>query len=557
MIPEGWWHQVDSDAFTIAVNYWWDGVRDKLVADKRMVPYYARVMLEELIKQQCDTQLSALRSSSITADPSTLEDGRNAVAAILAEKTQCGRERVLLSLDDMGFKAAQRYLATNHTANWRELLANASVGFVAVLTQSWESDELEPDLLDNLFRALGDEEDAIKQQLLTKQAQFRQDCAAEISLRHNSYIHSAGSEAARTAVAQRYGNSKAPLTKDDIFITSGCSGAIDIAVRGLLNPGDNILLPKPGFPFYQALCQPNRIECRFYNLKVRLVLLHKFPCTNELCMVPIQPESNWEIDLKHMQSLVDDNTKAILVNNPSNPCGSVYSKQRVLPHGNAVEDCPCGDCGWLGQTVPDPWLEGRLDHCERPLQQPERRPDGLSQVVTKHSGSKLARPGTCNSMRNPIAIRLDVLTLLCSLTSPERNSRVANAHSRERQGPVTGGLQEAVLCNSRGECQIHHRRDQRDPGSGSGSASGCNVRDGRKTAPKRSILGQDRSDRRCHQVKVHTSTLTKIKDDLDFTQKLLDEEAVFVLPGQVRYMYSAEPIGCPSVEGPPKLTANC
>lgn len=44
-----------------------------------------------------------------------------------------------------------------------------------------------------------------------------------------------------------------------------------------------------------------------------------------------QPENNWEADLEHMQSLVDANTKAILVNNPSNPCGSVYSKvRRVL-----------------------------------------------------------------------------------------------------------------------------------------------------------------------------------------------------------------------------------
>lgn len=40
----------------------------------------------------------------------------------------------------------------------------------------------------------------------------------------------------------------------------------------------------------------------------------------------MQPENNWEADLEMMQSLIDENTKAILVNNPSNPCGSVYSK---------------------------------------------------------------------------------------------------------------------------------------------------------------------------------------------------------------------------------------
>lgn len=89
-------------------------------------------------------------------------------------------------------------------------------------------------------------------------------------MQHNGYIHSAGSEAARAAIAQHFGNMRAPLTMDDIIIASGCSGAIEIALQGLLNPGDNILLPKPGFPLYQALCEAHKIECRFYNLKVSL-----------------------------------------------------------------------------------------------------------------------------------------------------------------------------------------------------------------------------------------------------------------------------------------------
>eukprot|EP00644_Phytophthora_capsici_P002170 jgi/Phyca11/547958/estExt2_Genewise1Plus.C_PHYCAscaffold_270134 len=128
------------------------------------------------------------------------------------------------------------------------------------------------------------------------------------SMKHNRYIHSAGSEEAHAAVAKRYSSSKAPLTPDDILITSGCSGAIDIALRGLLNPGDNILHLKPGFPFYQTLCAQNEFESRFYNL---------------------MPECNWEAELEHMQFLANEKTKAILVNNPSNPCGSVYSKPHL------------------------------------------------------------------------------------------------------------------------------------------------------------------------------------------------------------------------------------
>ena len=87
-------------------------------------------------------------------------------------------------------------------------------------------------------------------------------------MQHNGYIHSAGSEAARTAIAEHFGKPEAPLTMEDVIITSGCSGAIEIALQGLLNPGDNILLPNPGFPLYRALCAAYKIECRFYTLKV-------------------------------------------------------------------------------------------------------------------------------------------------------------------------------------------------------------------------------------------------------------------------------------------------
>ena len=37
------------------------------------------------------------------------------------------------------------------------------------------------------------------------------------------------------------------------------------------------------------------------------------------------PDQDWEVDLEHMESLIDENTAAIIVNSPSNPCGSVFS----------------------------------------------------------------------------------------------------------------------------------------------------------------------------------------------------------------------------------------
>jgi tyrosine aminotransferase len=43
----------------------------------------------------------------------------------------------------------------------------------------------------------------------------------------------------------------------------------------------------------------------------------------------LDPSQNWNIDLKHMESLINNKTKAILINNPGNPCGNVFSRDHL------------------------------------------------------------------------------------------------------------------------------------------------------------------------------------------------------------------------------------
>lgn len=103
------------------------------------------------------------------------------------------------------------------------------------------------------------------------------------------------------------------LTSDDIFITSGCTQAIDVAVAMLARPGANILLPRPGFPIYELCSAFRNMEVRHFNLL---------------------PQQGWEVDLDAIETLADKNTVAMVIINPGNPCGNVYSYQHLKKVGN-------------------------------------------------------------------------------------------------------------------------------------------------------------------------------------------------------------------------------
>ena len=120
----------------------------------------------------------------------------------------------------------------------------------------------------------------------------------------NGYGPSTGFIEARQAVADYVSVPGAEITADDVILCSGCSCALDIAISTMASARQNILVPRPGFPIYTTLSAGQEIETREYNLL---------------------PNRDWESDLGHMESLIDENTAAIIINSPSNPCGSVFS----------------------------------------------------------------------------------------------------------------------------------------------------------------------------------------------------------------------------------------
>ncbi|KMT13115.1 hypothetical protein BVRB_4g086570 [Beta vulgaris subsp. vulgaris] len=130
------------------------------------------------------------------------------------------------------------------------------------------------------------------------------------SAKFNGYAPTQGLPQTRMAIAD-YLSRDLPykLTKDDVFVTSGCTNAIDIALSMLARPGANILVPRPGFPIYELCASFRQIEVRHFNLL---------------------PTKAWEVDLDAVQNVADDKTVAIVVINPGNPCGNVYSYNHLL-----------------------------------------------------------------------------------------------------------------------------------------------------------------------------------------------------------------------------------
>ncbi|KZN59672.1 pyridoxal phosphate-dependent aminotransferase [Pseudoalteromonas luteoviolacea] len=121
------------------------------------------------------------------------------------------------------------------------------------------------------------------------------------------YCDSKGLYSARVAVYQYYQQKDFPnLSVDNIFIGNGVSELIQMVTQALLNDGDEVLIPAPDYPLWTA--------------SVRLsggVPVH-YMCDE--C-------ADWFPDLADIREKVTSKTKALVLINPNNPTGSVYSKE--------------------------------------------------------------------------------------------------------------------------------------------------------------------------------------------------------------------------------------
>ena len=121
------------------------------------------------------------------------------------------------------------------------------------------------------------------------------------------YSDSKGLFSARKAIMQYCQNKHIPnVGINDIYTGNGASEMITMCMQGLLNPGDEILVPSPDYPLWTAS-----------------VTLAGGKAVHYLC----DEQSDWNPDIQDMRSKVTNRTKGIVVINPNNPTGALYPRE--------------------------------------------------------------------------------------------------------------------------------------------------------------------------------------------------------------------------------------
>jgi len=127
---------------------------------------------------------------------------------------------------------------------------------------------------------------------------------------HNGYAPSPGLMQAREAVAADATARGFPgVSAEDVLITAGASEAIELTLTAMLEPGDSLLLPSPGYPLYNAVAAKLQVDVIPYHL---------------------DEAHGWSVDAAEVDRLVGPRTRAVVICNPNNPTGGLTDKAGLL-----------------------------------------------------------------------------------------------------------------------------------------------------------------------------------------------------------------------------------
>ena len=121
------------------------------------------------------------------------------------------------------------------------------------------------------------------------------------------YCHQKGIFPAREAVVmQQQDRGIHGVSAEEVFIGNGVSELIDLSLRALLNPGDEVLVPSPDYPLWSAAVSLNGGKPLYYNC---------------------DPARAFQPDAGEIEAMIGPHTRAIVIINPNNPSGAVYGEE--------------------------------------------------------------------------------------------------------------------------------------------------------------------------------------------------------------------------------------
>lgn len=131
------------------------------------------------------------------------------------------------------------------------------------------------------------------------------------------YMNNAGYDDTRAAVAARLANDSGKLvTKDEIIMTCGAGGALNVVLKTILNPGEEVIILTPFF-----------VEYKFY--------IDNHGGTSVAVSTDLE---TFQLDLEAIRTAINSNTRAIIINSPNNPTGVIYPQETLDQLGLIVQE---------------------------------------------------------------------------------------------------------------------------------------------------------------------------------------------------------------------------
>jgi aspartate aminotransferase len=144
---------------------------------------------------------------------------------------------------------------------------------------------------------------------------------AAVDALHKGWTHygpSAGLPELRQAIAEYVNRTRGvPVTSDEVVVVPGGKPIIFFLILALIDAGDEVIYPNPGFPIYESM--------------IRYV-------GGEAVPIRLREERDFGLDVDELASLINDKTRLIIINSPQNPTGGVLSKQEIHDIADAIGD---------------------------------------------------------------------------------------------------------------------------------------------------------------------------------------------------------------------------